>query len=97
MGDRVQLTDLDVISRYSLAVRTATADRAELIAALEADLGWLRGRGGRTQAQPRLPSRPERAPAATRATTPARKAAATRARTPARKASAAPRRGGRRA
>ena len=39
--DRVELTELDVITRYSLAVRAATADRAELIAALRADLAWL--------------------------------------------------------
>ena len=46
MADQVELTDLDVISRWSLAVRTATADRDELIEALESDLTWLRG--GRT-------------------------------------------------
>ena len=43
MADQVELTDLDVISRWSLAVRTATADRDELIEALESDLAWLRG------------------------------------------------------
>src|SRR3954464_5488525 len=41
--NRVELTDLDVISRYSLAVRAATADRYELIATLRADLDWLQG------------------------------------------------------
>jgi hypothetical protein len=41
--DRVELTDLDVITRYSLAVRAATADRDELIAALRSDLAWLEG------------------------------------------------------
>jgi hypothetical protein len=46
--DRVELTELDVITRFSLAVRTATADRAELIAALRDDLAWLEaGRSGR--------------------------------------------------
>ena len=40
---RVELTDLDVISRYSLAVRMATADRDELIVALRSDLEWLQG------------------------------------------------------
>src|SRR3954468_16120915 len=45
--NRVDLTDLDVISRYSLAVRAATADRHELIATLRADLEWLQG--GRTR------------------------------------------------
>ena len=43
MADDVQLTDLEVIQRYSLAVRGATASRAELITALQADLDWLRG------------------------------------------------------
>lgn len=45
--DDVQLTDLEVIQRYSLAVRGATASRAELVAALQADLAWLQG-GRRT-------------------------------------------------
>lgn len=40
--DDVQLPDLEVISRYSLAVRAATAPRDEVVAALEADLAWLR-------------------------------------------------------
>jgi hypothetical protein len=39
--NRVELTELDVITRYSLAVRSATADRDELIAVLRADLDWL--------------------------------------------------------
>ncbi|HVB26676.1 MAG TPA: hypothetical protein VNE21_02050 [Mycobacteriales bacterium] len=42
MSERITLTDLDVISRFSLAVRSATADRDEVIEALEADLAWLR-------------------------------------------------------
>jgi hypothetical protein len=42
-GDRVELTELDVITRYSLAVRTGSADRDELIATLRADLDWLEG------------------------------------------------------
>jgi hypothetical protein len=45
--DRIELTDLDVITRYSLAVRAATADRDELIDTLRADLDWLEA--GRTQ------------------------------------------------
>jgi len=45
MGDPVQLTDLDVITRYSIAVRAATADRDELLQTLRSDLAWLeRGR-----------------------------------------------------
>ena len=45
--DDVRLTDLEVIQQFSLAVRGATASRAEVIAALEADLAYLRG--GRRQ------------------------------------------------
>jgi hypothetical protein len=41
--DRVELTELDVITRYSLAVRSATAPREELIAAMRDDLAWLEG------------------------------------------------------
>ncbi|HVV76259.1 MAG TPA: hypothetical protein VHC43_09510 [Mycobacteriales bacterium] len=45
MADPVQLTDLDVIARYSIAVRSATADRDELLETLRADVAWLeRGR-----------------------------------------------------
>ncbi len=43
MGDDVQLTDLQVIQQFSLAVRGATADRAQVVAALEADLAYLKG------------------------------------------------------
>ena len=46
-SDRVDLTELDVITRYSLAVRHGTAPRAELIQTLRADLAWLEG-GRRT-------------------------------------------------
>jgi hypothetical protein len=68
--DRVDLTELDVISRYSLAVRTATADRVELVAALRSDLAWLEaGRAART------PARKAAAKPATRST-PARTATA---------------------
>jgi hypothetical protein len=41
MADQVQLTDLNLIVRYSIAVRVATADRDELIETLRADLAWL--------------------------------------------------------
>jgi hypothetical protein len=41
--DDVQLADLEVVQRYSLALRTATASREDLVAALEADLAWLTG------------------------------------------------------
>src|SRR3954452_10216639 len=43
-GDRVELTDLEVIQRWSLAVRGASADRSDVLAALRADLAWLEGR-----------------------------------------------------
>ena len=43
-GDRVELTDLEVIQRWSLAVRGASAERSEVIAALRADLAWVEGR-----------------------------------------------------
>lgn len=41
-ADNVSLPDLEVIQRFSLAVRAATAPRAEVIAALESDLAHLR-------------------------------------------------------
>jgi hypothetical protein len=47
--DDVQLTDLEVIQQFSLAVRGATAPRADVIAALEADLAYL---GGSRRAAP---------------------------------------------
>jgi hypothetical protein len=49
VSDSVQLTDLDVIARYSIAVRSATADRDELLETLRADVAWLeRGRSRTT-------------------------------------------------
>jgi hypothetical protein len=50
MADDVSLPDLEVISRFSLALRTATASREDVVAALEADLAWLRGRAPRAPA-----------------------------------------------
>ena len=44
MADEVRLTDLVVIQQFSLAVRGATADRDEVIEALEADLEYLKGK-----------------------------------------------------
>jgi hypothetical protein len=52
MADSVQLTDLDVITRYSIAVRTASADRDELIETLRADLTWLERGQRRTAPAP---------------------------------------------
>jgi hypothetical protein len=60
--DRVDLTDLDVISRYSLAVRAATADRDELIATLRADLEWLQGARSRRTTTPARASAAKEAP-----------------------------------
>ena len=41
--DTVELTDLEVIQQFSLAVRGAKAKRADVIAALESDLAYLNG------------------------------------------------------
>jgi hypothetical protein len=76
MADDVQLTDLEVIQRYSLAVRGATASRSELVAALEADLAWLTGRGRRTPADApaKAPAKSAKAPAKAARRTPAKRA-----------------------
>lgn len=65
MADDVQLTDLEVIQRWSLAVRGARAPREELIASLQADLDWLRD------------GRPEPVPTATTRRAPVRRPVAT--------------------
>ncbi len=78
-GDRVELTDLDVIARYSLAVRAATADRAELIAALRSDLAWLEN--GRRSAAPRRAAPGTDKTTATKKTTVTKKATARKATT----------------
>jgi hypothetical protein len=52
--DRIDLTELDVITRYSLAVRHGTAERDELIQTLRADLAWLEG-GRRTTSRSTSP------------------------------------------
>lgn len=56
-ADDVSLPDLEVIAQFSLAVRAATAPRAQVVAALEADLRALTGTprpvGGDTGAEPR--------------------------------------------
>jgi hypothetical protein len=62
--DDVQLTDLEVIQRYSLAVRGGSAPRAELLAALQADLDWLTGgRRSKPAAAAKTEAPPKRAPA----------------------------------
>ena len=78
-SDDVQLPDLQVIQRYSLAVRGASAPRAEVIAALTADLEWLRGGGRRrttTVSAPVKATAPAKAPSATVTKNPVRKAPA---------------------
>ena len=63
-SDDVQLPDLMVIQQFSLAVRTATAPRAAVIAALESDLAFLT-RGARRRTVPAAPSEaPSAKPAA---------------------------------
>jgi hypothetical protein len=84
-GDRVELTDLEVIQRWSLAVRGATAERSEVVAALRADLAWLEGRRSTSSRSADGESVPRRAPTTktttktTTRTTTARKAAPTKA------------------
>lgn len=93
MADDVRLTDLEVIQRYSIAVRGETADRAELVEALRADLAFLDG--GRAKPKPAAakpaaartaPAKPAPKPAAK----PAPKPAPARAAKPAPKPAAKP-------
>ena len=97
--DTVELTDLEVIQQFSLAVRGAKARRADVIAALEADIAYLRGsrasasRTAPAKAAPAKPpaaKAPPKAPAAkgpVRAT--AKTSAKTSAKAPAKKATRA--------
>ncbi|MDT7537504.1 MAG: hypothetical protein QOI82_1089 [Actinomycetota bacterium] len=82
-GDDVQLPDLQVIQRYSLAVRSASAPVADVIQALQSDLAWLTGGARRRTVQPAKPSAPAK-------TTPARAVAKKSAakKSPAKKAAA---------
>ena len=74
MADDVQLTDLEVIQRYSLAVQGATADRDEIVAALRSDLEWLTGQQATPKAAPRqAPARTAPAKTAPRGSAPARR------------------------
>lgn len=57
--DDVQLTDLEVIQQYSLAVRAQSAPRSEIIRALEADLSWLRAPVARSASEGFAPSSTE--------------------------------------
>jgi DNA-binding protein HU-beta len=65
-GEDVQLPDLQVIQRYSLAVRGATAPVSDVIEALQSDLAWLTGSARRRTAAPAAK------PSATAKPTPAR-------------------------
>ncbi len=60
--DDVQLTDLEVIQQFSLAVRGTSAPRAEVIAALQSDLEYLT-RPRRRTAAPARDAGPARAAA----------------------------------
>ncbi len=62
--DAVQLIDLEVISRWSLAVRVGEAERDELIAVLREDLAWLESD------RPRRPTPTATKPPATRRRSP---------------------------
>ena len=55
-SDDVSLTDLEVIQRFSLAVRGPVASRAEVVAALRSDLAWLTGEAARSAASPPAPA-----------------------------------------
>jgi hypothetical protein len=57
-SDDVRLTDLEVIQRYSIAVRGETADRAELIETLRADLAFLEKPAARKPAAKKAPAKP---------------------------------------
>jgi hypothetical protein len=58
LADDVRLTDLEVIQRYSIAVRGETADRAELLEALRADVAYLEGGRARPAKAPAKPAAP---------------------------------------
>jgi len=62
--DDVMLSDLEVITRWSLAVRGPRARRSELIAALQADLDWLQeAKGTDADAGDASPSPEQQSPA----------------------------------
>ena len=83
-GDDVQLPDLQVIQRYSLAVRGATAPVDEVIAALQSDLAWLTA-GARRRTTP-TPTRTATKPTSTKAV--AKKAATAKKSAPAKRGGA---------
>jgi hypothetical protein len=81
--DDVQLSDLEVVQRWSLAVRSATAPRAELVAALESDLAWLTASAAPATRPRRRAAAPDGAAAGAAAPRGARRAPAGSARRPA--------------
>ena len=84
-SDDVSLPDLEVIAQFSLAVRAATAPRAQVVAALQADLAFLTGETAPRRAVPRPGSITRSAPAegeAPKRRAPAKKSVRTRAAAP---------------
>jgi hypothetical protein len=74
MAEDVRLVDLEVIQRFSIAVRGESAPRAEVIEALRADLEWLGAAApAPASATPAAPRR--RAPVKAPVKAPARKTA----------------------
>jgi hypothetical protein len=93
--DDVQLTDLEVIQQFSLAVRGATAPRAQVIAALESDLAYLRG--ARRAAEPANASPARVASARARTAAPSKAPVRAPAKAPAKAAKAPAKKAARRA
>jgi hypothetical protein len=77
--DDVQLTDLEVIQQFSLAVRGATAPRAQVIAALESDLAYLKKPATKAPAATTLTKTPKATAKAPARRAPAKKAPAKKA------------------
>jgi hypothetical protein len=69
MGDEVRLVDLEVIKRYSLAVRQETAPAEDLLAVLDASrdavLAAMNPGRGRAKPAAKPAARPKKAPSAT--------------------------------
>lgn len=57
-GEPVALADLETVTRYSLALRTASAPRDELVDVLRRDLAWLTGGAPEPARVARAPRRP---------------------------------------
>lgn len=61
-ADQVRLPDLEVIRRYSIAVRAEHAPLEEVVAALRADLERIEGARKPARQAPRSPARARPAP-----------------------------------